>query len=276
MKNCVITFLLAVIATGCGGVPDTALAQTPGKTAKVNTLDISKSWKFRTGDDSKWSELTCDDSGWDDIELGKPGDVLGGEAYDGYAWYRAKLRVPAHFKESADFRQCRKLLLSLGWINAVDQTWFNGTTVGQTGSFDTVRGERPRARERVYEIPEELVRWGGENAVAIRVYDPEGKGASWRETATLSVPDWQRFFTLSIGTRSEDGILHDGEWMQVRAAITNRTVTPIKGTLVWKIATDEQEELKETSIPFTIAAGQEKQRICPLYELPGPGFYRIA
>ena len=276
MKNCVITFLLVVIATACGGAPDTALAQSPVKSAEVNTLDISKGWKFRTGDDSEWSALTCDDSEWDDIELGKPGKALGGEGYDGYAWYRAKLQVPAHFKGSADFRQCRRLLLSLGWIIAVDQRWFTGTPGGQRGSCDTAGGERPRARERVYEIPEELVRWGGENLIAIRVYDPEGKGATWRETATLSVPDWQRFFTLSIGTRSEDGIFHDGEWMQVRAAITNRTFTTIKGNLVWKIATDEQEELKKTSIPFTIAAGEKKLRICPLYELPGPGFYRVA
>ena len=34
--------------------------------------------------------------------------------------------------------------------------------------------------------------------------------------------------------------------------------------------------MKQTPIPFTIEPGQEKQRICPLYELPGPGFYRVA
>ncbi len=274
MKNRLFRFLLVVGVTGCG-VQDAAVGQTPGQTGSVAPLDISQGWKFRIGDDSKWSEATWDDAGWEIIELGKPGKALGGEAYDGYAWYRAKLYIPAHFKDSADFRQGRRLLLTLGWINAVDETWFNGTTVGQTGSFDMPRGKRPWAQQRVYEIPEQLVLWGGENFIAIRVYDPEGKGATWRETATLSIPTWQRFFTLDLGTRSEDGIFHDGEWMQVHAVITNKTFTTLKGSLVWTIATDEQNELKKTSIPFTIEPGQEKQRLCPLYELPGPGFYRV-
>ncbi len=275
MNRWAVALLVLLASSACGGASGRTPRTALGTTGQGAVLDISKAWKFRAGDDPEWSRPEHDDSEWADVELGKPGEGLGGADYDGYAWYRAKLTVPARFQDSADFQQCRRLLLSLGWINAVDQTWFNGKTVGQTGSFDAPRGKRPRAQKRVYEIPEELVRWRGDNVVAVRVYDPEGKGATWRETATLSVASWRELFAVNVDTRTDDGVFPAGEWMQVYAVVNNRTSATIKGQLVWRIETDEQLPLKETPLPLTVEPGVIRQRYCPLYELPAAGFYRV-
>ena len=148
MKGHVIAFLLAVTATACSGARGETPETARGTTGQGGVLDISHGWKFRTGDDPEWSKPSYDDSAWADIELGKPGERLGDADYDGYAWYRARLHVPAHFKDSADFRQCRRLLLTLGWINAVDQTWFNGKSIaGPTKGNALAHHDRCRPEE---------------------------------------------------------------------------------------------------------------------------------
>ena len=82
-------------------------------------------------------------------------------------------------------------------------------------------------------------------------------------------------FTISITAASEDGIFDEGQLMQVYAVITNKRDMKVKGKAVWKIETDEQMELKETPIPVTLDSGKAKRTYCPIYELPGPGFYRV-
>ena len=55
--------------------------------------------------------------------------------YDGYAWYRVRFDVPAQWKDEPELKLRGALLLDLGWVDDVDQTWFNGVEVGQTGKF---------------------------------------------------------------------------------------------------------------------------------------------
>ena len=84
-----------------------------------------------------------------------------------------------------------------------------------------------------------------------------------------------RALTVKVSTRSEDGIFKEGQLMQVYATITNRSGKEFDGEATWKIATDEHTELKEMPIPFKIEPGKEKRIYCPVYDLPGPGFYHV-
>jgi hypothetical protein len=66
------------------------------------------------------------------------------------------------------------LKLPLNKISEVDQTFFNGLQIGQTGEFPLV-DEGPGyeslwALPREYIIPERFVKYGEENVIAIRIY----------------------------------------------------------------------------------------------------------
>ena len=67
--------------------------------------------------------------------------------------------------------------LELGWIDDVDQTYFNGQLVGGMGSFPpdfkTAYSERRRYRVK------ELIHYGAENTLAVRVFDGYGNGGMY-------------------------------------------------------------------------------------------------
>ena len=84
-----------------------------------------------------------------------------------------------------------------------------------------------------------------------------------------------RALTVKVSTRSEDGIFKEGQLIQVYATITNRSGKEFDGNATWKIETDEHTELKEMPIPFKIEPGKEKRIYCPVYDVPGPGFYHV-
>ena len=52
------------------------------KRAEVNSVDLHKTWKFKTGDDTAWASAQFDDSKWDTITPGKAWEELGHKGYD--------------------------------------------------------------------------------------------------------------------------------------------------------------------------------------------------
>ena len=76
--------------------------------------DISKGWRFTTGDDVMWAQPEFDDSSWKPIDVGKPWEKSGYTDYDGYGWYRLRVRMPKAKSESAYFKQYKRLTLLLG------------------------------------------------------------------------------------------------------------------------------------------------------------------
>jgi hypothetical protein len=107
--------------------------------------------------------------GWDDTVPGLAG-------YCGVAWYRFTFDVPADFKTE-------NLVLTLGEIEVVDETFVNGVRVGGTGQFPPEAQPAPGV-QRVYEVPAEALRPGQRNVLAIRVFDPDRHGG-YRQLPTL-------------------------------------------------------------------------------------------
>lgn len=86
-------------------------------------------------------------------------------AYNGYAWYRAHIHVPEQWRG-------QDIVLRIQYVNDWDWTYFNDGEAGRTGPADGATGRRPRT----YVIPRDRVRFGGDNLVAVRVYDAGGPG----------------------------------------------------------------------------------------------------
>lgn len=87
--------------------------------------------------------------------------------------------------------------------------------------------------------------------------------------------DQSKDFSIRIGTSSDNGIFSEGQLLQVYAKIRGNTKKETKGQVLWEIETDEQEPLKKTTLSVTVKGDKVKQAYCPVYDVPGPGFYRF-
>lgn len=124
-------------------------------------------WKFRTGDNLEWAQVSTDENEWREVLVPSFWEAMGLRDYDGFGWYRVRFRVPEAYRE-------KQLVLLLGRIDDIDETFLNGERIGRTGSMGSQRDAGAFQEEykqlRAYTIPRELVR-PGDNVLAVRVYD---------------------------------------------------------------------------------------------------------
>lgn len=158
-----------------GGIKGGAIGLSPITSDNhfVSNLDLEISlsgmWKFKTGDNLEWKEAKLDDMSWREIFVPAFWEAQGYRNYDGFAWYRKSFTLPEKYSGE-------KMVLMLGKIDDIDQTFLNGQLVGSIGDWkfhtqplnfnqnnewETVRG---------YYIPDYLLK-PGENTIAVRVYD---------------------------------------------------------------------------------------------------------
>jgi hypothetical protein len=105
---------------------------------------------------------------WDGTHDGKL------DKYDGYAWYRVGVAIPADWK-GAD------LSLFVEKFDNVHEAWFNGQRLGIAGSFPPEYRSGLEESNR-YKIEPAIVRPGETNVLALRVFDHDGK-AGFKGTA---------------------------------------------------------------------------------------------
>ena len=108
-----------------------------------------------------WHKPEFDDSSWLPIHTGISfQDQDGFMDVNGVLWYRLKFKIPKAFKG-------KQLQLDLGLIDDMDDTYFNGVKIGGTNDYHL---------KSIYPINHYLVNYGGENTIAVRVFDNSGKG----------------------------------------------------------------------------------------------------
>jgi hypothetical protein len=173
-------------------------------------------WSFKIGDDPDWSKTNFDDSDWRKINVPSPWEDEGYQGYNGYAWYRRVVDVPSSLKD-------RILTLELGYIDDVDEVFFNEVKIGQSGSFPPYYSTAYNAR-RLYEIPLNLVNYDKPNSVAVRVYDSQLAGGIIRGDVRIGasdiaiVPDinlngtWNFNKGMNINESRVEKIIVPGSW----------------------------------------------------------------
>jgi sialate O-acetylesterase len=133
---------------------------------KVKSLEGR--WKFSIGDNLKWADANFDDSKWDNIRVPDSWEGQGYEGYNGFAWYRRHVRVTQKYKDMP-------LFLNIGRIDDADEVYFNGVLIGKTGSFPPAYTGK-YGENRRYMIPKNLIKYGDDNVIAVRVYDNREDG----------------------------------------------------------------------------------------------------
>lgn len=146
----------------------------PGIYAVQNEINPDLSfegiWKFKIGDDNSRADKNYDDSNWDSLFVPAHWEMQGYRDYDGFAWYRKIFFINKELSRE-------RLLLLLGKIDDIDQTFINGIQIGSTGiwNFDKVPAQFNTRNEweqkRIYSIPDGILNFNGKNVIAVRVYD---------------------------------------------------------------------------------------------------------
>lgn len=130
--------------------------------------DLKGKWRFSIGDNKAWAKPDYDDSKWDKIYVPSFWESKGYDGYNGYAWYRTSFHIAKKYKQSG-------LYLQLGRIDDVDEVYLNGVLIGSKGSFPP-NFSGAYDQDRRYFIPKNLLKFGGNNVVAVRVYDHQESG----------------------------------------------------------------------------------------------------
>lgn len=122
-------------------------------------------WEGLNFDDSKCPDKNYDDSSWKTMKLPVLWQNTPDGQFNGAVWFRKSIQIPKTWVGS-------ELVLHLGPIDDMDETWVNGTKVGG------ILKEGYYAVPRVYDVPENIVT-DTTLTIAVRVLDIGGFGGIW-------------------------------------------------------------------------------------------------
>lgn len=140
-----IVFSLITIITGCTEGP---------------RLDLSREWRMKKTDDNsrKYAALDYNDTSWNSINLPR---ILSPERARSIFWLRKTFTVPVDYKD-------KDLALNLGKIWEADEIYINGIRMGSHGGwFPEYFGLWNFHRS--IPLPENILRFGEQNVIALRV-----------------------------------------------------------------------------------------------------------
>jgi len=129
-------------------------------------ISLEGLWKFSPGDEPERKETDFDDWDWVNVLVPAPWETQGFKDYDGFAWYRKKFIVPERYRNE-------KLMLLMGKIDDIDQTYLNGNLVGETGDMDGISlfVDEEWLEFRAYSLTSSDINFGSYNYLAVRVWD---------------------------------------------------------------------------------------------------------
>lgn len=113
------------------------------------------------GMEQEWYSLNYDFKNWKNIyvpsRIEEQKDL---EEFNGIIWYKKTFVLPKNLKN-------KDLFFRPGFINDMDETWFNGKKIGETYNLTPWRS---------YKIPAELINYEGENTITVRVFNAKNEG----------------------------------------------------------------------------------------------------
>jgi len=231
---------------------------------------VPAEWKFITGDKPEYIDSAMNDYWWNDISPMELWEAQGFQGYDGFAWYRVKVVVPASMKKNA-FRY-DGLMLSLGKIDDSDVTFFNGHEIGSTGQMPPDYSgayDVPRS----YRIPPEIVQWGSKNTIAVRVYDAGGGGGLYGGPVELTNRGNPDLLALGTELSEPDMILRGAPDAEIPVTLKSEFRKKYRGALTLKITTDFGEEFASKYQEVAVKMKGTGHFIFRIRDLR-PGFYR--
>lgn len=122
-------------------------------------IDISKDWQIKYDSSPEFSSPYYDSTKWKVIDL--PG-LISKKKQRQVVWIRKEVFIPENFKG-------KEIAIASGKIWDVEQTFFNGEQIGQSGNY------YPKFRStwnhfRFHVIPSKFVKYGKKNLIAVKIF----------------------------------------------------------------------------------------------------------
>ncbi|MCW7493583.1 SpoIIE family protein phosphatase [Leptospira sp. 2 VSF19] len=132
-------------------------------------VKLAGPWKFNPQDNIAQSKRIFPDAQWSQLSVPAQWNNAGLSGFQ-IGWYRRSFQV------SKDFKNLRLSLLT-PIIADANEIYINGILVGKTGLISE-SGEliKKSSQISVYHIPPDIIDYGGENTIAVRVADDVGWG----------------------------------------------------------------------------------------------------
>ncbi len=196
--------------------------------SQAQTINLPKEGRFKFGDDPAWAAPVFKDNDWSIQQLAKSF-----VKDSSYAWYRIRIVIPAKMKTTNG----KGLKLRLGKIDDVDQTYFNGKLIGETGSFPPSYITQWE-KQRVYNIPENIVNWDKENVIAVRIYNSIGGMGMWDGPYNIEPNGWIDEVDISqtITETSKNRF-------STKLTFTNKSSNAFSGTVKYRVADKTNKKL---------------------------------
>ncbi len=189
-----------------GGIVSGKIGLFESKTYLTPEISFVGKWRFKTGDSEKWMDPSFDDRSWNQIFVPGYWESQGYPWYDGVAWYRLHFKLPSELSE-------KTIVLLLGKIDDLDETYVNGEEIGRTGK---IRSNPKRSnldgeyREfRAYTISAGVLKSGTDNVIAVRVYDGGGPGGIYEGPIGIMTREQYKEWKKNRPWREN---LHEGPW----------------------------------------------------------------
>lgn len=152
-----------------GGIKGGAVGLYEAVGAFQPDMDLSGLWHFKPGDTMDYKEPGFKDSDWKQVIVPAVWETQGYKDLGGFGWYRKKFVIRKDLKGE-------RLILLVGKIDDLDETYLNGHLIGRTGRMrdeaDAIRIQGDEWQKlRAYYIPPDYVNFNGSNTIAVRVFD---------------------------------------------------------------------------------------------------------
>jgi alpha-L-fucosidase len=126
-------------------------------------------WKFHKGNEEVWKSPVYNDKDWQVVNVPSYWENSSNYTEDNvYGWYRRIVVIPHELKG-------HKLILPLGNIDDVDETYFNGIKIGGMGTFPP-NYTTAYDQQRKYTVNPEIIQYDKPNVIAVKVFDGTGGG----------------------------------------------------------------------------------------------------
>ena len=158
---------------------------------KIKQQQFQQALKNDKGIPEKWYDPSANVTGWKKIQLPKlwEGTEIGNA--DGIVWFKKEFDLP-------EIPEGKKILLSLGPIDDIDETWVNGKFIGTTNVWNV---------DRLYSIDPGILK-KGKNTIVIKVNDTGGGGGLYGKEEQLYLETEENKTPLA------------GEWFYKTSAVT--------------------------------------------------------
>lgn len=248
-KKLFFYFFATVFSVFCTLSCGKATKKLSSNDSDIQQVQLPNEAKFKMGDNLEWAKESYDDHNWESKQLAKSWAATG-EKENVFAWYRLKIVIPSSMKIIAE--KGNGIKLNLGKIDDVDQTFFNGILIGESGSLPpNYISNWDKVRQ--YTIPVKEVLWDQENVIAIRVFSPDIGGVGMYEGPYFLSPiQWSDFIDVKpmITETKDNGFI-------TKINFTNQSDKGLDAVIYYAIKDKNNTVLFTESKPFIVKSGKD-------------------